>query len=102
MENRAYTGGSLFIDRTWERCGGSTVGEVRKDVVEGRTLVQSLEGTPDTNFDWGIFCTQHQSPYFRVRVPNEGSIEKFSWSKLPLSITVLEGCQIFWRSTHWY
>ena len=44
MENPIDTGGGLSVDRTRERCEGSTVGEVRKDVVEGRTLVESLEG----------------------------------------------------------
>ena len=46
------------------------VGEVRK-------------GRPFTDFDRGVFHTQHQSPYFRVRAPNERSTKKFSRSKLP-------------------
>ena len=44
MENSVDTGRGLSVGRTWERCGGSTVGEVRKDVAEGRTSVESLEG----------------------------------------------------------
>ena len=36
--------GSLSISRTWEYCGSSTVGEVRKDVAQGRTPAESWEG----------------------------------------------------------
>ena len=44
MENPVDIGGGLSVGRTWERCGGSAVGEVRKDVAEGRTSVESREG----------------------------------------------------------
>ena len=43
MENPVDTSGGLSVGRTWERCGGSAVGEVRKDVVEGQTSVESRE-----------------------------------------------------------
>ena len=67
-----------------------TVEGVRRDATHkvgsrkspgGIGLLQTLTG--------GVFYTQHQSPYFRVRVPNEGSTEKFSQPKLPPSISVL-------------
>ena len=44
MENPVDTGGGLSVVRTWERCGGSAAGEVREDVTEGRTSVESREG----------------------------------------------------------
>ena len=37
--------------------------------------------TPITNFGWGVFYTQHQSPYFRVQILNEKSIERLLQSK---------------------
>ena len=43
IDTRRRSCGSLSVGRTWEHCGGSTVGEVRKDVAEGRTLVEPLE-----------------------------------------------------------
>ena len=39
---RSY--GSLSVGRTWEYCGSSTVGEVRKDVAQGWTSAESREG----------------------------------------------------------
>ena len=44
MENSVDTGGGLSVGRTRERCGGSATEEVQKDVVEGQTSVESLEG----------------------------------------------------------
>ena len=39
---RSY--GSLSVDRTWEYCRSSAIGEVRKDVAQGWTSAESQEG----------------------------------------------------------
>ena len=44
MKNLVDAGRVLSVNRAWERCGGSAAGEARKDVVDGRTLVEFLEG----------------------------------------------------------
>ena len=36
--------GSLSIGSTWEYCRSSTIGEVRKDVAQGRMSAESREG----------------------------------------------------------
>ena len=76
-------------------------GGVQRDATQGRKLEKPWKGWSFTNFGRRVFYTQHQSPYFRGWVLNEGSTEKFSRPKLPLSIAALGGCQIFWHSAHW-
>ena len=49
-----------------------------------------LRGLASYELRLRLFYTQHQSPYFRVRVSNERSTEKFSQPKLPPSIFVLD------------
>ena len=44
MVSPAPTGGGSSVGRARERCGGSTAGEVRKDVIKGRASVGPLEG----------------------------------------------------------
>ena len=44
MKNPVDAGGGLSVGRTWECCRGSAVGEVRRDVAEGRKSVESPEG----------------------------------------------------------
>ena len=43
---------------------------------------RALEGSALYELRLGVFCTQHQSPYFQVRVLNEGSTEKFFTAKV--------------------
>ena len=56
---------------------------------------RALGGSVFYEFWLGVFYIQHQSLYFRVRISNEGSTEKFSQLKLPPSISALSCCQIF-------
>ena len=55
---------------------------VQRDATQGRKPEKPRKGRSFTNFDRRIFYTQHQSPYFRVWILNEGSIEKFLQPKL--------------------
>ena len=78
-----------------------TVGGVQRDATQGRKPEKPWKSRSFTNFGRGVFYTQHQSPYFRVRVSDEEIKEKFSRPKLPPSISILDGCQIFWRLARW-
>ena len=44
MKNPIDAGGGLSVGRTWEYCGGSAAGEIRKNIAEGQTSVEPLEG----------------------------------------------------------
>ena len=62
---------------------------------------RALEGSAFYELRLELFYTQYQSLYFRVRISNEGSTEKFSQPKLPPLIFALDCFQIFWCLTRW-
>ena len=70
MKNPADADGGLSIGKTWECCGGSTTREVRRDVVEGRKSVESLEGHSyhELRLEGILYPTTRINPHYELMI----------------------------------
>ena len=68
---RSMLAGSCPSAKLGSVAGARPPGRFEETLPEVESQLDPRRVTSVTNFGWEVFYTQHQSPYFRVRILNE-------------------------------